>query len=687
MAIEYNKTNWVNNITKLNATNMNHIEDGIEAVTNAVNSVADIPISEGTGTNSLVVNDIETNTAISDNVASFGTGNIGGLKGYYWSAIDFTTKTITVSESHAGGASVNCEYSVDDKISIVNGSKYDECSTITAINNNLVTVDKLPFSGVSTVEWGGYFEFVIYCSAKPEIGVVDLGKNAFATGENNAAVNRSAFAAGYGNKVIGQYGVAVGKNNKAAYACFVSGRNNSALWEYGNVEGFSNVANSMITHIEGRDNETLGGEGLHVEGQNNTASGQYNHTEGQGNATSGTNAHTQGSGNTNKGNQSFVGGSNNQLNSGGYSFVHGTDNVVTGARQFVFGKGNKVSNDASNGDCIVGGWSNDVNGGVLQTVIGNGNTVSSGNIQCVFGKNIKVTSGYVNSAFGLNHTITGFYSHTTGKNNTNTHEASSVHGIGNKSGRTAQTVVGQYNVQDSNMMFVVGGGDSDSSRKNLFAVSKDGLITSEGSTTIAAAAYRGTKYKCVIIPDGVTSIGNQAFASCTELTSITMPDSVTSLGIYTFVGCRSLKSITIPDSVTSIGNYTFWNCTSLMSVTIPDSVKSIDEAAFSGCTGLTNITIPASVTSIGQSAFYRCPLKVIDLTAYTTQSFPTLDSNNFNSITSDCQIKVVKGRKSELVSMTNWSAYADHVVEVPTVETLQKEIDELKAQLLALTGE
>lgn len=40
MSIEYNKTNWVNNVTKLNATNMNHIEDGIEAATNAINDSA-----------------------------------------------------------------------------------------------------------------------------------------------------------------------------------------------------------------------------------------------------------------------------------------------------------------------------------------------------------------------------------------------------------------------------------------------------------------------------------------------------------------------------------------------------------------------------------------------------------------------------------------------------------------------
>ncbi len=110
----------------------------------------------------------------------------------------------------------------------------------------------------------------------------------------------------------------------------------------------------------------------------------------------------------------------------------------------------------------------------------------------------------------------------------------------------------------------------------------------------------------VIIPNNVTSIGEESFRDCSRLTSITIPDGVTSIGNRAFYNCSGLTNITIPNSVTSIGRSAFCACKILTSFIIPHGVTSIGNAAFDGCTGLTSIAIPASVTEIGFAAFRDC---------------------------------------------------------------------------------
>ena len=135
--------------------------------------------------------------------------------------------------------------------------------------------------------------------------------------------------------------------------------------------------------------------------------------------------------------------------------------------------------------------------------------------------------------------------------------------------------------------------------------------------------------KNTVIPDGVTSIGDNAFDGHGPAT-ITIPASVTTIGeaafeasglttvtfatdskLTTICNCafhdNPLGSITIPASVTSIGSMAFYDCPWLATVTFDGTptLTSIGDNAFDG-RGLTTITIPASVTSIGDVAFHEC---------------------------------------------------------------------------------
>ena len=140
----------------------------------------------------------------------------------------------------------------------------------------------------------------------------------------------------------------------------------------------------------------------------------------------------------------------------------------------------------------------------------------------------------------------------------------------------------------------------------LFGVNGD-VVIPEGVESIGNDAFSGCSgLKSVTIPSGVESISSRAFSGCSGLTSVTIPSSVTSIGSSAFSGCSGLTSVTIPSSVESIGSSAFYDCSGLTSVTIPSSVESIGTCAFQGCSRLTSVTIPSSVTLIGNDVFYGC---------------------------------------------------------------------------------
>lgn len=160
-------------------------------------------------------------------------------------------------------------------------------------------------------------------------------------------------------------------------------------------------------------------------------------------------------------------------------------------------------------------------------------------------------------------------------------------------------------------------------------VSMNSIIIPQGVTIIGKQAfelcYNLTNIK---LPEGLTEIGESAFHSCNRLTSIDIPNSVTTIRSAAFYYCPNLTSITIPQNVTLIEEYAFKECQNLKTISIPnniintwkdgfdditistiilqDGVTNISDAAFSSCISLTSIELPQSLENIGNNAFSGC---------------------------------------------------------------------------------
>lgn len=134
----------------------------------------------------------------------------------------------------------------------------------------------------------------------------------------------------------------------------------------------------------------------------------------------------------------------------------------------------------------------------------------------------------------------------------------------------------------------------------------DGFFYNNTPGTEATPTDRWRELKEVVIEEGVTEIGVDAFSVCTSLETVTLPQSLQKIGEKAFSYCTSLKTINIPDSVNVIGPKAFFFCKSLTSIDIPEGITEIGYATFGYAENLATVNIPASVTRIGDFAFRNC---------------------------------------------------------------------------------
>ncbi len=142
-----------------------------------------------------------------------------------------------------------------------------------------------------------------------------------------------------------------------------------------------------------------------------------------------------------------------------------------------------------------------------------------------------------------------------------------------------------------------------------------GTLTISGSGDMTDYSVNSSNYspfhgvgdiKSVVIQNGVTSIGDDAFRSCKNIESLTIGDTVNHIGGGAFLGCTKLKSVIMPDSITSIDDGAFYNCTALETVKLSNELTEISGYVFCDCKSLKSIEFPEKITTIKGSSFYGC---------------------------------------------------------------------------------
>ncbi len=155
-----------------------------------------------------------------------------------------------------------------------------------------------------------------------------------------------------------------------------------------------------------------------------------------------------------------------------------------------------------------------------------------------------------------------------------------------------------------------------------------GVISSPQAVLKTENKY--TSLKTVSLPEGFTTLNGYTFYGKTAypsvLVKVDLPSTLTKVGAYEFLDCGALEELVIPDGVTVIGENFAKNTTSLKKLVLPASLKQIEKYAFrsSGLAGV-DVVIPEGCTTIGTYAFAGTNIKSVTL----PYSLTTVESHIF----------------------------------------------------------
>ena len=160
----------------------------------------------------------------------------------------------------------------------------------------------------------------------------------------------------------------------------------------------------------------------------------------------------------------------------------------------------------------------------------------------------------------------------------------------------------------------------------------DGVLFNADKTEIIC--YPPGRSGSYVIPEGTTTISNNAFNGSFYLTAVAFPTSMESIGEEAFCQCYQLSTVSIPSGIKNLDQGAFSACWGLESITIAEGLEKLGNYAFSGCSNLTTISLPFSMKQIGAGAFDQCS-KLTDVYYNGTETQWKAISFGYGAFTSD----------------------------------------------------
>lgn len=192
--------------------------------------------------------------------------------------------------------------------------------------------------------------------------------------------------------------------------------------------------------------------------------------------------------------------------------------------------------------------------------------------------------------------------------------------------------------------------------RSLQTVNLPSTLTTLGNNAFSNSDLRGP----ITLPEALKTLSSNAFYYCQNLDNVTFSEGLQTIGSSAFRYCNHLTQASLPSTLTTIGNYAFDQCSRLATLSLPSGLTSLGTYAFSNCDALTSFTFPAGITTVPSYVLSDCDeLASVVLASGTTQinscafsSCPKITAFDFSSYTSLTQINEYAFSGTGLVNVT-----------------------------------